>query len=673
MLGAMSGFFFRLNVARMAAFVVTCFSVSSAVAADDDPLTGARQLFVLAYAAAQTGMPLPSLEDPEELRGYPLYPYLERARLIRALGTIKGPGPIPADDDARAFLAAHAGEPVAPDLRRAWLRSLAAREEWSTFAEQYSGAVADPRLRCQWFQARIALDQTKNLEPDVVEQWLTPQRLPSDCEQVFGWLEARHGLGDDLVAQRVKLLLANGQTDFARTVARRLPANRAAAYLRWADMLDKPAASLDAALADPKRAAELEGAPLAAGWRKLARSDASEALARHERLLNLLGPDSPAAARYTLVLALGLAWDRHGAEALEIFDAVPADLFDDNARGWQARAALWARDWPQVQRSIAAMSENERGAARWRYWSARAASALGDDQAASAIYEALLPTDNFYAANAAARLGRPAEPHPLRLEQHPSVIEALGSQPAFVRARELKLCGLRDPALREWRAGFDALPYAERTQAVALAASWGWHDVSVAMATQQRVFFDYELLYPRPYDAEVSAAAGVAAVDAPLLYGVVRQESLFRSDAVSAAGAVGLAQLLPETAVRTARAWQHPEPGAVDLLDPAINIQLGAWHIRDLTDRFDKQTAVALAAYNAGEAAAARWLPPENVDADVWIENIPYNETREYVERVMWHRVVFAWLESGAPQRVDTWIAEVGPLRALRQASNDGG
>jgi soluble lytic murein transglycosylase len=390
-------------------------------------------------------------------------------------------------------------------------------------------------------------------------------------------------------------------------------------------------------------------------------------------MLAVLGPGSPAAARFTLVLALGLAWDRRGTEALELFDAVPANLFDDYAREWQTRAALWARDWAQVQRSIAAMSADGRSSSRWRYWSARAAAALGDEARANEIYESLLPTDNFYAANAAARLGRPAVPHPARLEQHPAEIEALGARPGFVRARELKLSGLTGPAFREWQAAFDSLTDAERTQAVALAASWGWHDVSVAMATQQRVFFDYELLYPRPYDAEVGAAAGLASLDAPLLYGMIRQESLFRSDAVSAAGAVGLAQLLPATAVRTARAWQHPEPGAVDLFDPAMNIKLGAWHMRDLTERFDRQTVVALAAYNAGESAAERWLPQDNMDADVWIENIPYNETREYVQRVLWHRIVFAWLESGAPQRVDGWIAQVAPLRPIRQASSDGG
>ncbi|HZF30291.1 MAG TPA: transglycosylase SLT domain-containing protein [Gammaproteobacteria bacterium] len=668
----MPAVFHRLTAPLVAALAVAAFGVSSALAADDDPLAAPRQLFVLAYAAAETGAPLPSLTDPAELRAYPLYSYLERARLIRALGKIKGVDPLAADEDARAFLAAHAGEPVAADLRRAWLRSLAARAQWSTFAEQYSSPVADTRLRCQWLEARIALERTTDLETDVVEQWLTPQRLPPECEEAFDWLRARDGLTDALVEERVRRLLAIGQTDFARSIARRLPAGRAAPLTRWADMLDKPAATLDAVLADPNLTSELDSAPLAAGWRKLARGNASAALARYDRLLAVVGRDSPAAARYTLVLALGLAWDRRAAEALELFNDVPSAAFDDYARGWQARAALWTRDWLQVQRSIATMSDDERGAARWRYWSARAAAALGDEHAASDLYEALLPSDNFYAANAAARLGRPAEPHPSRLEQHPEEIEALGARPGFVRARELKLCGMRGPAFREWQAAFGALTDAERTQAVALAASWQWHDVSVAMATEQRVFYDYALLYPRPYDAEVNAAAGLASLDAPLLYGMIRQESLFRSDVVSPAGAVGLAQLLPDTAVRTARAWRHPEPGTVDLLDPAMNIQLGAWHMRDLTDRFDRQTAVALAAYNAGQSAAERWLPLESVDTDIWIENIPYNETREYVERVLWHRIVFAWLASGTPQRVDAWLTQTAPLRPIRQASAGG-
>jgi soluble lytic murein transglycosylase len=666
----MPAFLRRLTAPCVAALALAAIA-APVRAADEDPLAGTRQQFVLAYAAAEAGAALSSAADPPELRAYPLYPYLERARLIRALGNAKGEGPLAADDEARAFLASHAAEPVAADLQRAWLRSLAARSRWPMFLEHYSAAVADARLRCQRLQARIALGQTRRLEQDIREQWLTPERLPSECEQAFDWLRARDGLTPALVEQRVRLLLGNGQTSFARVVARPLPAGQQAPLRRWADMLDNPAASLDAVFAHPELANELGDDALAAGWRKLARDDPSAALARYDRLLAVVPHRS--AARYTLALALGLAWDRRAAEALELFAAIPAAVFDDSARGWQARAALWARDWRQAQSAIAAMSEDERGQTRWRYWSARAAAVLGDEPAARQIYESLLPTDNFYAANAAARLHRPAEPHPERLEQDAALVESLGARPEFVRARELLLCGLRGPAFREWQAAFDGLSEAERTQAVALAARWQWHDVSVATATQQRVFYDYALLYPRPYDAEVSAAAELASIDASLVYGMIRQESLFRSDAVSPAGAVGLAQLLPETAARTARAWRGTDPGAVDLLDPGVNIQLGAWHMRDLSDRFDRQTAVALAAYNAGAEAAERWLPQASLDADIWIENIPYNETREYVERVLWHRIVFAWLATGEPQPVDALLTPIAPVGAARQASAAGG
>ena len=376
---------------------------------------------------------------------------------------------------------------------------------------------------------------------------------------------------------------------------------------------------------------------------------------------------------YALALGLGLAWDRRASEALAVFRDIGPDGLDDAALGWQARAAMWVRDWRQVQRSIAAMSDAERGRARWRYWSARAAHERGSDDVARQLYTALLPSDNYYSASAAARLGRGAEPHPAQLAQDSTQVAALRAAPAFVRARELLFCGLRGPASAEWRSAYETLAEPERMQAIHLAASWQWHDVSVATATQQNVFYDYELLYPRPYDAEVAAAASMTELDPRLLYGVIRQESLFRPDAVSSAGAMGLAQLMPETARRTARAWQQPAPAAADLLDPAQNIKLGAWHMRDLVDQFEQQTAVALAGYNAGPGAAARWLPPESIDADIWIENIPYNETREYVQRVLWHTVVFGWLQNRSAQDVAAWLAKVTPLQRVAAASDETG
>jgi soluble lytic murein transglycosylase len=623
----------------------------------EDPLAGARQVFVLAYAAVEAGAPLPSSIDPEALRDYPLYPYLERARLLRALAYATG-DPTKTDGDVNSFLAEHAGEPVAVDLRRAWLASLAARQQWQAFADSFDPSVADAELRCERARASIALG-AQDAKSSATQLWLTPQRLPPECELVFAWLRAQNALPETLIEQRARGLLANGQASFGRAVARDLTPERAAPLQLWADLLEKPEPTIDALLRDRAAVPRVEHDALLAGWTKLTRSSPLAAQERYNNVASLVGRER--AAEYRLALALGLAWDRRAPEALAAFDDVPAASLDDYARSWQARAALWARDWTQVERSIGAMSPEQQQQTRWQYWSARAAAARNDVARAETLYAALLPSDNYYAANAAMRLGRQPEPHPQRLVENDSTVAALATLAGFVRARELLLCGLRSAAAAEWISATLALDDAQRTQAVHLAARWEWHDMSVKTATREHVFYDYELLYPLPFGEQIRAATELTKVDLPLLYGVIRQESLFRTDAASSAGALGLAQLIPSTARQVAREWQQPVPAAADLLDPAVNITLGAARLRDLMNRFGQQTIVALAGYNAGERAVERWLPDEPVDADIWTENIPYNETRDYVQRVLWHSVVFSWLRKAGGERAG-WLVQIAPL-----------
>ncbi|MET0293006.1 MAG: transglycosylase SLT domain-containing protein, partial [Steroidobacteraceae bacterium] len=331
------------------------------------------------------------------------------------------------------------------------------------------------------------------------------------------------------------------------------------------------------------------------------------------------------------------------------------------AREWQARAALWAGDWNQAASSIASLSEANQRTARWRYWSARAAAVRGDEARAKELYESVLPDDNYYSAMAAARLKRKVTPNAKPLAVDSAQIARVESQPAMLRARELRASGLVRDAMAEWRFGQETLQPTAVAQAVHLAARWGWFDQAITTATAARVFNDYALLYPRPYDSQVGAAAKLSGLAPELVYGVLRQESLYRNDAVSTASARGLMQLQIDTARRTARAWKLPAPTDISLSDPAVNVTLGAAHVKELLDRFGGQLPVALAGYNAGPNAAQRWLPSEAKDPDIWIENIPYNETRGYVQRILWHRLVFAWLRTGESQDTRALLAPINP------------
>lgn len=646
---------FQLTKFGWLALAALSFGSGPALAAKD-PFKNTREVFEEAYTSATT-LPTDEKEDSEALRTYPLYSYLQAARIKRALvdatnelGT--------ADQRAETFLAYYEREPVGRELRTAWLTSLALRQQWQPFLKHYRDDSASDSLRCHSFTARIALDHTRDLTLDIARQWLTPGSLP-DCERPFEWLRSQNAMTPELIEQRVRRALEANNPSFAKQIAAELPVDRAAPLLRWAALLENPQKQIDALIASP--ALEIEPEAQLAGWTRFARVDRDGAMRRYESFVRARGLTEEAASPYALALALALSWSRE-PEALDYFKRVLPQDFDESAREWHARAALWAGDWKLVGNIIAAMPDQQRSLARWRYWTARATEKNGDPKLARQLYESVLVDDNFYSIMSAARLDRTLAPHPEKLLVDQSQIERMEQLPPMVRARELLLSDMRDQANREWSFGFNQLMESARTQAIPLAARWGWYDQAIATATQQRVFNDYELLYPQPYDAEVLSAAKLTGLKPQLIYSVMRQESLYRRDALSSAGARGLLQMLPETARRTASKWKRPRPSPTDLFTPAINVPLGAANLRSLVDRFGGQTMVALAGYNAGPNAAARWMPSESLDPDIWVENIPYNETRAYVQRILWHNVVFSWLKSGKPQKVDGWLARIAPL-----------
>lgn len=639
-------------------------AVTASVAAQPtDPYAGVRQEFQEAYAGV--GKPSDSTaNDSEKLKHYPLYPYLEAERLRKALG----PDSTVSEDvdrHAAAFIAEYDSQPVARSLRRVWVESLARREQWARFLAEYRDSRRDEALRCRSFIARIALDETNGLVRDISAQWLTPHSV-QECRIPFDWMKEQGVLTTELIEQRARLALKSGDAAFARQMIALLPAQRAAPLTQWAALLEKPKPGIDALIASPGTAVDDD--TLLAGWARLARVDPDAAKERYAQFVRARNLGEQGASPYARALALRLAFNRDSA-ALDYFPRVAAADRDPQTLEWWARAALWSGDWKLAAKAIASMPEESRETARWRYWEARAAEQAGDSERAERLYESVLGNDNFYSGMAAGRLKRGLAPNVQALPELPEVEAALDRVPALVRARELFLSGMRQEASAEWQYGYRSLSEQQRRQSIRLAASWGWYDQAVATATAERVFNDYELLYPRPFDAEVTKAAKTARLRPELVYGIIRQESLYRADAVSSAGARGLMQLQIDTARRTARALKLPKPGLEDLFVPSVNTSLGAGYLRTLLDRFGGQLPVALAGYNAGPNAAARWLPDQSIDADVWIENIPYGETREYVQRILWHRLMFRWLADESRGEQKGFRLE--PVTALRATRSD--
>ena len=603
----------------------------------------------------------PDQPDPPRLKAYAIYAYLVAARLRRELSA--HPGPV-VDADIDAFLNAHAGEPVARDLEHDWLLSLAARARWDWFLPR-STAVRDPRLVCARLAGRLATEPGLDLPADAIALWLLPRRPPAECAPVFAWLHRRGLLTLDLAETRTRAALAAGDPRLALDFAAALPPRRAAPLKLWAQLLATPEAALASIAADPSLT--VPPAAIAAGFERLSRRDGAAALALLPRLLARPGTSGELQAELRRSAAVGAALDRDPG-ALAAFRALAPGQLDPRAAEWRVRAALWNGDFASALRAILALPPTVAALPRWRYWYARAIEATAGAAAARPLYAGIAGLRDYYGYLAADRLHQPYRLHARPSRDDRRAERRLAARPGLIRAHELLLCAMNAEATAEWQAALARADAATQVQAAHLAARWHWYIQSILSLKAAGDWDDLRLRYPRPYRAAVAAAQRRTRVPADWILAVMRQESLFRSDAVSPADAFGLMQMQPATAVLVAHRWRMRRPSVQALFEPRVAVTLGAAYLRELLDRYDGQLDLGLAAYNAGPAAVERWLPHRPMDADVWIENIPYGETRAYVQHIVEHIVVFAWTRGARPPRLARLLPPVRDTRIEREA-----
>jgi soluble lytic murein transglycosylase len=209
------------------------------------------------------------------------------------------------------------------------------------------------------------------------------------------------------------------------------------------------------------------------------------------------------------------------------------------------------------------------------------------------------------------------------------------------RAYELLFLDQINDARKEWLLATAHMDTRQLQLSAVLAHHWGWHDRAIFTTARSGEFDDMDLRFPMVYQDQVDVVARRHKLEAAWVYGIMRQESAFMFDARSPAGALGLMQLMPSTASMTAKLLKSPMKNTLELLDVDRNLDLGSAYLRQLADQFNGNQVLATAAYNAGPSRAKGWLARGEYPADVWIEIIPFRETREYVKRVLAYTTIF--------------------------------
>ena len=591
--------------------------------------------------------------------------------------------------EVEAFYSRWAGSYVEDRLRNDWLKELGRRRDWAALAKDYPRFRMndDREVTCWWlFTEHLA---GKDVTDAARAAWWAQRDNDDGCNLLAtAMVDAKRFSADDVY--RKALLSVEWQRPGAAKTALGLLPNVAGRDI--AEAIDNPARYLKRRVLGPSHAAQ-ELRLLAV--MRLASSDVDAAIAEMSPNDLLLKPtlaawgwasigrqaalklSADAAGHYRR--ALGLLPQAGVRELVRQGDGPRAPGWTDETLAWGVRATLRsappAQRWPQVLRLIDAMSAAERRDPTWSYWHARALAATaregaeGDAQRAEAQrqLEAIAGSLNFYAKLAAEDLGRPAALPPAPAPLTAAEREAAASHPGLGRAMQLVQLNLRDEARREWNFSLRSMGDRELLAAAQLACDRGDWQLCINTAERTRSEFDTRLRYPMPFAEDITDAAKSAGLDPALVFGLIRQETRFMPQLKSSVGASGLMQVMPATAKYVAKKIGLPWTNPALISDPATNLKLGTAYLRMVLDDLGGSQPMAAAAYNAGPGRPRRWREGPTLETAVWAENIPFNETRDYVKKVMSNAAVYAsLLDSRQPPQLR---ARLGPSIGPRETS----
>ena len=596
-----------------------------------------RPQYRAAITALSDGDTTEFLHLKEQLRDYPLFPYLEYEALKRRPYTS-------ARNRIDEFLQHYNDVPVARSLRINLLKTFRQQGNWHAFRNYYDANVGSTELACQFQEALYHTGKKDEAIAAGLELWNVEKSQPAGCDALFKLLSKTGSISELTAWQRYTKAVLNHRYDLAQYLQDFLKSSNYRSLAKRYIALDRNPSLLGNHELFSERSAEIS-AVIAHAVRHQAKNNPRQALAHWEQYQSQHLFDVATKSEVYSALARAFYAQNDALAVARLIDQ-QTELLDIGFHEWRLRTLIGEGNWRSLLAGIEALPPALQEESRWQYWHARASSLLNKNpQAVIETYQALAQQRSFYGFLASDWLSN----KDYQMEHRPPPvseqdIDELNAEPAMLRVQELRYHQKSLEARREWRAATNTMDETQLVIAAQLATRWQWHYQSIFAMIKASYWDDIDTRFPILHREHFAARGQQHRLPLPLIMALARQESAFNPGVTSSAGARGLMQLMPATARETARKHDIAYKKKAELFIPEKNIQLGTQYYRDMLSRFDENRILATAAYNAGPHRVDRWLSKSQgkLPFDAWIETIPFKETRNYVQNVLAFSAIYA-------------------------------
>ena len=543
----------------------------------------------------------------------------------------------------RTYLARPEDTPLIDKMRAEWLRKLGKLQQWDLFDSEYPRLIADDiDLRCFEMQSRMR-QQDKSVLRQAHDLWFSAKNLPDSCTVPFDEAIAAGAISQKDIWQRLHLALEIGNVTLAKALSSHLAGSRAVSSAALERAMNNPGSYLT------RPALDTAGERAVALFSLLRLAKQSTDLAA-QRWLTIASGFSRDEQRYFFGWLAYEAARKHDLQAVQWYKQ--AGELNEAQSAWRVRAALRVQDWPEVLAAINAMTDVQSNEDAWRYWKARALEMLGHRDQATHLFVPLSMENTFYGQLASEALSDTPMLSAIQTNYQPAKqdIDAIAKLPGIRRAIALYRMDLRTDALREWIWVIRNFNDHELLAAAEIARRNEMYDRTINTAEKTVLVHDFSLRYLAPYRSAMREHIRENGLEEAWVYGLMRQESRFVTSAKSGVGASGLMQVMPATARWIARKLGLNDYRESMLHQMDTNLTLGTYYMKNMLTSLDDSAVLASAGYNAGPGRARRWRGDTPLEGAIYTETIPFDETRDYVKKVMSNTMYYA-REFGAPTR----------------------